>query len=403
MKDDQRRWFNPDMLRWARTRLRMDPPDVDRVARRLAETPGFTRVVSTQILEWESGHSEPSLADLETLAEIYECPAGYFLLDSPPPTAFSLSFRTPGRRRAATFESTTLTNLERFKFLLGWFTSAIRDSGIEWAPRVPHFNPGDPLDFVVEQLRAAVGFTRNVRSTWLTNRAAFDWWRSRIEDQGVFVFELPLNPRDVRGASAWTKDSIPGILVNHDDREYVTGRLFSLLHEYAHLVHAEFGYLCDFSESTDETGEETRANEIAARLLVRDDEFQNALKELGLDRPREMWSDAIIDRIRDQFRVSRDVTVILLERNNLAPRGFYNRKRVKWDCYRSSGSGGRGGGPPTKAERIVRSIGYSGARVLIDSRVAPVLSYMDLSEVLQDKVDRIDATLSSIRELLSRQ
>jgi len=63
---------------------------------------------------------------------------------------------------------------------------------------------------------------------------AFDDLRSAIESSGVFVFLSSLNVDEVRGLSKWEKGGPPAILVNLADS--TAARLFTLMHEYAHLV-----------------------------------------------------------------------------------------------------------------------------------------------------------------------
>jgi transcriptional regulator with XRE-family HTH domain len=76
-------WTNPDVLRWARERLNLTQRQVTEQSKKLAR--GHFAVVSQEELEnWEAGRAEPELAQLETLAEIYACPVGYFFLHERP-------------------------------------------------------------------------------------------------------------------------------------------------------------------------------------------------------------------------------------------------------------------------------------------------------------------------------
>mgnify|MGYP000625096433 CR=1 FL=1 len=78
-----KRLVNPNVLRWARERLRLSPEDVEKEAKRLRRRQ-FAPVSARNIRDWERGRGEPSLAQMETLAEVYVCPIGYFFLDRPP-------------------------------------------------------------------------------------------------------------------------------------------------------------------------------------------------------------------------------------------------------------------------------------------------------------------------------
>ena len=77
-------WTNPTVLTWARDRMGMTRREVAEQSCRLSPARYYARVSEQQLEEWETGKSEPELRHLETLAEIYCCPVGYFFLDHIP-------------------------------------------------------------------------------------------------------------------------------------------------------------------------------------------------------------------------------------------------------------------------------------------------------------------------------
>ena len=104
-------WTNPKVLRWARERLNLTPEDVEREAEKLKRR-FYEPVSADDVIAWEEGRSEPTLAQLETLAEIYVCPVGYFFLESPPEVSVSLSFRgLSDEKRKDVLSSLTLRSL----------------------------------------------------------------------------------------------------------------------------------------------------------------------------------------------------------------------------------------------------------------------------------------------------
>ncbi len=132
----------------------------------------------------------------------------------------------------------------------------------------------------------------------------------------------------MRGASIWYGE-YPFILVNHQDAEAATGRLFTLLHEFAHLISVQDeGIACDFRGAGRGENPEPFANRFAARLLLLPDELRARVHEVGEAR-REDWPDHLLDRLRKPFMVSRDVVAILLQEMGLAPQDFYERKRAE--------------------------------------------------------------------------
>jgi|GEM_PF-3277364 len=78
------RWVNPTILRLVRERLNLTPEQVAKASQELV--PQYYEPISPEeLMMWEKGiGEEPSLAQLETLAAIYNCPVGWFFLDNWP-------------------------------------------------------------------------------------------------------------------------------------------------------------------------------------------------------------------------------------------------------------------------------------------------------------------------------
>jgi len=257
------------MLRWARVRLHLDPPDVIDRAGKLPGGPGAYRAIAADTLAaWEAGEARPTMADMETLATIYACPVGYFFLAEPPSESQELSFRGLHRARTDPLSPVTLASIERFRFLAAWFGNVVQDLEIDWPVTVGSAHLGEAPADVARRERERLGFSPAVRSGWPDANLAFSWWRRAVERLGVFVFELRLDPREVRGAALWASGRPPCILVNRHDAESAAGRLFSLLHEYAHLTMARAGCVCDLRGAGLDTEMETWVNDIAAKTTT---------------------------------------------------------------------------------------------------------------------------------------
>lgn len=84
-------WIKPSVLKWARERIGLLPEDVETQSKKLGND--YTPIKARQLEQWESGLTQPELEQLESLAEVYVCPAGYFFLPEVPTESFPLSFR----------------------------------------------------------------------------------------------------------------------------------------------------------------------------------------------------------------------------------------------------------------------------------------------------------------------
>jgi len=387
-------WINPHVLRWARERLNLTPGEVANESERLARR-HFAVISEDDLARWEAGTAEPELAQLETLAEIYACPVGYFFLEERPKEHLPVSFRGLSKPREQ-LESLSQRSLRRFMELAEWTVETLRKTGQPWQVGIRPAQVA-PRTAVAEQLAAEC----RQRFSWTDEqrrqlagkpREAFKWWRRAIESQGVFCFEMPLDPKEARGAALWL-EGYPFILVNHRDLEAAAGRIFTLLHEFAHLISAKDGVVCDF-HGAHHDNPEPFANRFAARVLITPDELQRRLRDLRAIEYRADWSDRLLDKLRNPFCASRDVVAILLQELRLAPRDFYEQKRQQWESRKPWGRGKR----PSLNEQKIQEVGYSLASVLARSTTQPAFSWVDTSSVLGIKVEKAEAFLKWARE-----
>jgi Zn-dependent peptidase ImmA (M78 family)/transcriptional regulator with XRE-family HTH domain len=397
--ESQTPWVKPHVLREFRERMNLQPAQVMQQAQRLSRA-HYAPVSKDWIENWELGKGSPNLEHLETLSEIYGCPVGYFFLDTAPPRRFPLSYRGLAPDKEKHFNPLTEQTLRRFLDLSEWITTLIEEYGIPWQVGIKPTKPAD-LPTLVEHEHKRLGFTRAVAQEWRTAQDALTWWRRRIEDQGVFCIEMKLEPGDVRGASLWVKSRYPCILINHQDAETATGRLFTLLHEYAHLLTAHEGMTCDFRGREPGQALEPFANHFATRMLVSSEQLQEQLRQANRLQFKETWSDAELDQLRRPLFVSRDVIAIFLQELGLASANFYQKKRAQWEQRKP---GGRPKTPPQPLkhnERKAREIGASMIRVLLTLENKHTLPPIDTAYVLGMKVEKTGEFLKWARSAMS--
>lgn len=395
-------WANPQTLRRLREESGLTIAVVAEQSQKLKKA-HFVPVTVEQLQQWEAGRDTPELEHLETLSELYQCPLGYFFRPAPPEEERRLSFRGLAPRKEESFSATTRASLRRFVELAEWFVTMLEEHGMDWEVQIPQAaeEPPDP-NSLAQRERSRLGFSESVRQQWESAGDAFGWWRQRIEGQGVFCFELKLEPKDVRGASLWIKRRYPFILVNRQDAEAATGRLFTLLHEYGHLLlgRGREGIACDFRGRERGRGTEPLVNNFAASVLLPAQELRRHLAQEDQAQYRDEWSDTELRRLATRFFVSRDVVAITLEQLQLAPAGFYRQKREQWEqSYAKWQPWGRGRNP-TKWERKARELGGSALRVLLRLQRQESLPVLDAAYLLDTKVEKLNQFMEGFRTVV---
>lgn len=383
------KWANPEILRWARTRMGLSPEQVE----------SFTGIAANRVKAWENAAESPTLSELQDLAEIYDCPVGYFFLDSPPQPKQTLDFRGLTHEKISGLSYETHLHLSKFLRLTDYLASLIQGLGLPRKVEVDAVDINEPVELTARRERDKFGFTPELRQQWSSADEAFSFWRRAIESKGVFVIALKLNAGEVRGASRWDAPEVPAILVNRADMEAATGRMFTLLHEWAHLLAKQTGLVCDFRGQEKGANVERFANQLAAEILAPKKELEAYLKSKKLYQYRDRWGDNLLDSIRRDFKVSRDVIAISLEEMGLAPAGFYYNKRASWDLRKPFyvyPTGTRRG--KTKFALRLLEIGYSTANLLSTAYQRGTISKLELADILGMKVEQAERFVSWLQE-----
>lgn len=213
--------------------------------------------------------------------------------------------------------------------------------------------------------------------------AALNRWTTAIERLGVLVFHAPkIELSEMRGFSLY--DAVaPVIVLNAKDSP--RGRLFTLLHEFAHLL-LRVGGLCDRhdAQGQENSDPEVFANRAAAATLVPEhallaEPVVQALRKREIDDPD-------IRQIARRFSVSQEVVLrrlLTLEKISLA---FYRKKR---DEYLKAYERERQQGSPPYQVLVVRNLGKEFVRTVLDAYHQEVITSSALSEFLGVKLKTV--------------
>ncbi len=314
----------PSVLEWARRSVGMSLEDA---ARKLAQP-------IARIEEWEQGVSAPTMAQLRRISEVYKRPLAVFFLDSPPRDFDALhDFR---RLPAATSESWTPPLHFEYRR-----AQDQRNSALEIARRMDDhvptsWKPASPVgtedaERLGSVMRSALGVTLKEQGTWSDKYRALGGWIRALEENGVLVIQTEkISVQEMRGFSIYA-DEFPVIAVNGGD--FVRGKVFSLLHEYAHLTLRQSG-LCDQEATSRPQTQEDRleifCNQAAAAALM---PAESLLSEPTVDaKPSryEDWDAATLDYLSRKYGVSEEAVLRRLLTLGKTTLSYYQRRRREY-------------------------------------------------------------------------
>jgi len=254
----------PTVLRWARESIGLSPVG----AARKIDVP------DDRVALWESGEVKPTIAQLRKAAEVYNRALGVFFLAAPPNDFDTMrDFRRLDGAEAGEWSPDLHREYRRAHFQ--------RDNALELLELEDNTPPtlwkspgpaGDDDGLAAQARETLLGASPLALPT--SGEKPYEHlntWTTGLEEAGVLVLASAggrVKLDEMRAFSLYF-DELPVMMVNGADS--ARGRLFSLLHEYVHLLLHTSG-LCDMvtdqRATTPDRQLEARCNAIAADILM---------------------------------------------------------------------------------------------------------------------------------------
>jgi Zn-dependent peptidase ImmA (M78 family) len=250
----------------------------------------------------------------------------------------------------------------------------------------PHAKLDEDPEQVGQRIRDTLAVTGDAQSRWrdADGRLAFRAWRQRIEDVGVLVFQATPISTDVASGFAIAEDLLPVIVVNRKD--VPTGRTFSLLHEFAHLMLGVSGVsdadITDAARPPEEQSIEVFCNHAAAAALIPAPLLLNEERVAAHGSRATDWTDAEIDELARGFGVSRDALLRRLLTFGRTTEDFYRQKRGQYLAWfkaqqdRKRAEVGEGGIPRNMPQETVSNYGQPLVRIILENYFQDRVSLM---------------------------
>lgn len=336
---------------------------------------------------WESGEEKPTVSGLKRLATFYGRPLATLLLSEPRRRSLPRDFRVVAGSDPLTRDS--LLALRKAAYVQYLFQE-IDSTG----PNLSLQSSGTDLTVeLAEKLaireRERLGVSVETQSKWRDEYHALREWRSAVEDAGVVVLQASMNVEEIRGFAL--AGPSPVICLNMSD--YPNARVFTLFHEYAHLLVGGSG-ICDADagprSSQAQAQVERFCNRFAGALLVpRKALIDRRSLLLSLSGP-EPPSDSLFSPHTSRFRVSRQVLWYRMKQLDLIDQQLFDAKWAQWAARnRSRKPSGDGGGGMTRVERAIHEGGHRLIATVVAAESRGDLGTADALNLLRIKTNEL--------------
>ena len=283
----------PDVLKWA---IESSGWKKDNIGKEL-------KIQPVQIDAWLQGKDTPSLSQLEHLAEILKRPLVAFFLPKPPEERpMPHDFRML-QGKSAGFSPAAYQAFRKARWLQASSKELAENLEQDITPNIEHADLTKSPSSIANRERQNSGINVAEQVAWKDPSQAFRTWKKMIETKNIMVFQVSIPLEDARGFSLI--DMKPYSIVLSKKEPLPEARIFTLLHEYGHILLKESG-ICnqtgDIEPTTRDAKVESWCNEFAANFLMPKDIVE---KELNAVPKSEMKNMGTITRISRRYTVSK--------------------------------------------------------------------------------------------------
>jgi len=273
-----------------------------------------------KMINWINGEENPTFKQLEKVADYLKVPFGYMFLENPPKdNIMEIEFRSINNKLPKMSKNLkdTIIEMDRRR---NWMSDYRKKLGWDKLEIIVEFNKRKSDDILANAFLAKQ--LLNLEENWYEAvknfKDAYNLLKRKLEKVGILVMQNGvvgmnnLRPLDVNEFRAFTlyDDLSPLIFINNNDSK--AGKIFSLVHEYIHVLYEQEDLFLD--EDMGEIKEnEAHINDITAEFLIPTKHIQSLW-----NKDEEIYRQ--IDELSNIFKVSKLALAIKLRKLSLIDR-----------------------------------------------------------------------------------
>jgi Zn-dependent peptidase ImmA (M78 family) len=231
--------INPDLLQWA----------IGESGYSAGELVERLKIERSMLTKWLEGDEQPSKTQFNRLVSVLGRPSSLFFLPEPPTRSeIPEEYRSAPGRTGRNLRPSELRDVRSKRRLQRMLSSLLQEEGYP-GPEIPRVTGASNPEVVAETARRSIGVTIEQQLSWDSDRQAFVEWRDAFRSSGIVVLQSQLGPDGIRGYSLGD-DFAPMIVVN--TAYNYAARVFSVAHEFGHLVRGRFTACVDMKYGSSE-------------------------------------------------------------------------------------------------------------------------------------------------------
>jgi len=364
--------IEPKILSWARESIGRS---IQEVAKRMS-------VSENTVNSWELGEKKPTLLQLEKLAKtIYKRPLAAFFLSTPPiDPPLPADYRVLPTDKKLPFSAKTRLAIRRARRLQTLATELMENLN-KGASKVGSLKLSDNPEDAAAKIRQESEISIDKQLKWKNSNEAFNAWKRFLEDRRILIFQMSLPLEDAIRGFSLADGKIPTVVLNIKDS--INGRIFSLFHEYAHLLLNESG-VCNMGEQDNlpkDKAIEKFCNHFSGSFLVPKNDLASHSVVKSMKQYTKI-SDEILENIANDFKVSKEVILLRMVTFGWVPKEMYKQKHEEWEGKRKEIPEEARMYKISQPKKCIRENGIPFVSLVMEAHNKGVITYRDISDYL---------------------
>jgi len=305
----------------------------DEIAKRLnTSTQNIQKIVA--------GEKKPTFRQLQELSGIFKRPIAAFLLskpkaEKPKPKDYRL---LPDK--VDKFDKKTLLVLRKTRRLQELSKELSRNIKYETKTKLEKAKVTDNPEKIAEKYRNIFELTLEKQRRFKTAYELFHYLRDLLEDMNIYVFQFSMPVEDARGF-VFVDDNPNVIVVNTKDN--IEARLFSLMHEFGHILLGESVIDLPDVASSSKDRIELWCNTFSASFLLP----KPVAKDIFIENKTVLTQRKTLNYLSRKYKVSKAMLLLSMRKLNFIQKKDYDNilNQFKPDLKKEKATKGGGGVP----------------------------------------------------------
>jgi len=342
----------------------------------------------------ESGEKKPSFRQLEELAVIFQRPVASFLLskplaEKPKPKDYRM---LPDRTDK--FDKKTILVMRHARRLQELTKELSRNVNYETRSKIEKVKLSDNPESVAIKFREKFNLSEEKQRKFKTPYELFNYLRDILEDQNIFLFQFSMPVDDARGFVF--ADEFPNtIVVNTKDN--IEARIFSLMHEFAHILLGESVIDLPDATHTFKDNVEKWCNEFASAFLLPKDLAKNIFEESK----QNLTQKETLRYLSNRYKISKAMLLLNMLKLKFIERTDYDAILARFNKEdikpKKEGEEGTGGGIPSEV-KCLSEVGNKFVSLVANNYDKSHITYTDALNYLSIKSKSFDKVLSKAKK-----